>query len=77
MRSEFIKVFHVKHIKITNKGDKGKMKTFAIRGKAINLLVRAESKEEAAQIVHAPIVESWQHLTSVKFEHVAREEAAQ
>ena len=44
------------------------MKTFSIKGKAINLLVRAESKEEAAQIIHAPIVESWQHLTGVRFE---------
>lgn len=53
------------------------MKTFAIRGKAINLLIKAESKEEAAQIVHAPLLESWQHLTGVRFEHAAREGAAQ
>lgn len=53
------------------------MKTFEVKGKAINLLVRAESKEEAAQIIHAPIMESWQHLTGVRFEHAAREEAAQ
>lgn len=53
------------------------MKTFSIKGKAINLLVRAENKEEAAQIIHSPIVESWQHLTGVRFEHAARGEAAQ
>ena len=49
------------------------MKTFSIKGKAINLLVRAESKEEAAQIIHAPIVESWQHMAGVRFEHAAKE----
>ena len=49
------------------------MKTFSIKGKAINLLVRAESKEEAAQIIHAPIMESWQHLTGVRFERAAKE----
>ena len=53
------------------------MKTFAIKGKAINLFIKAESKEAAAQIVHAPIVESWQHLSGVRFEHAAREGAAQ
>lgn len=53
------------------------MGTFKLKGKAINLLVQAESKEAAAQIIHAPIVESWQHLTGVRFEHAAREGAAQ
>ena len=53
------------------------MKTFAIKGKAINLLVRAESKEEAAQIVRAPLGEIVAHLTGVRFEHAAREGAAQ
>lgn len=53
------------------------MKTFAIRGKAINLLIKAESKEAAAQIVRAPLGEIGQHLTGVWFEHAAREEAAQ
>ena len=49
------------------------MKTFAIKGKAINLFIKAENKEEAAQIIHAPIMESWQHLTGVWFEHAAKE----
>ena len=53
------------------------MKTFAIKGKAINLLIKAESKEEAAQIVHAPLGEIASHLRGVWFEHAAREEAAQ
>lgn len=70
-------MFHVKHIKIKNKGEQGKMKTFAIKGKAINMLIKAESKEAAAQIVHAPLGEIAGHLSGVWFEHAAREEAAQ
>ena len=53
------------------------MKTFAIRGKAINLLIKAENKEEAAQIVRAPLGEVAAHLSGVRFEHAARREAAQ
>lgn len=44
------------------------MKTFSIKGNAINLFIKAESKEEAAQIVRAPLCKIAQHLTGVWFE---------
>lgn len=53
------------------------MKTFAIHGNAINLIIKAESKEEAVRIFRAPLGEIAAHLTGVRFEHATREEAAQ
>lgn len=44
------------------------MKTFAIKGNAINLFIKAESKEAAAQIFRAPLGEIAKHLTGVWFE---------
>ena len=44
------------------------MKTFSIRGNAINLFIKAESKEAAAQIIRAPLGEITKHLTGVWFE---------
>lgn len=44
------------------------MKTFAIKGNAINLIIKAESMEAAARIVRAPIGEIAKHLTGVWFE---------
>lgn len=44
------------------------MKTFSIKGNAINLFIKAESREEAAQILRAPLVEVMKHLTGVWFE---------
>lgn len=45
------------------------MKTFSIKGKAINLFIKAENKEQAERIVFAPLKESAQYLTAVWFEH--------
>ena len=45
------------------------MQTFTIKGKAINLFIKAENKEEAKRIAFAPLKESAQHLTAVWFEH--------
>lgn len=44
------------------------MKTFAIKGNAINLFIKAESKEAAAHILRAPLREVMKHLTGVWFE---------
>ncbi len=44
------------------------MKTFAIKGNAINLFIKAESREAAVQIVRAPLGEIGKHLTGVWFE---------
>lgn len=45
------------------------MQTFTIKGKAINLFIKAENKEEAEKIVFAPLKESARHLAAVWFEH--------
>lgn len=44
------------------------MKTFTRKGNAINLFIKAESIEAAAQILRAPLGEVMQHLTGVWFE---------
>lgn len=44
------------------------MKTFSIRGNAINLFIKADTKEAAAQILRAPLGEITKHLTGVWFE---------
>ena len=44
------------------------MGTYAIKGNAINLFIKAESREAAAQIVRAPLGEIAKHLTGVWFE---------
>lgn len=44
------------------------MKTFSIKGNAINLFIKAESKEAASQIFRAPLGEIAKHLTGVWFE---------
>lgn len=44
------------------------MKTFAIKGNAINLFIKAGSREEATQIFRAPLGEIAKHLTGVWFE---------
>lgn len=44
------------------------MKTFSIRGNAINLFIKADTKEAAAQILRAPLGEIAKHLTGVWFE---------
>lgn len=45
------------------------MKIFSIRGKAVNLFIKAESREEAARILRAPLLEVTRHLSGVWFEH--------
>ena len=44
------------------------MRTFSIKGKAVNLFIKAESREEAARILRAPLLEVKKHLTGVWFE---------
>jgi len=58
-------MFHVKH---NEQRGARKMKTFAIKGNAINLFIKAESMEAAAQIIRAPLGEIAKHLTGVWFE---------
>lgn len=45
------------------------MQTFTIKGKAINLFIKAESREEAEKIVFAPLMETAKNLSAVWFEH--------
>lgn len=44
------------------------MGIYTIKGNAINLFIKAESKEAAAQIIRAPLGEIAKHLTGVWFE---------
>lgn len=44
------------------------MQTFTRKGNAINLFIKAESKEAAAQIIRAPLGEIAKQLTGVWFE---------
>ena len=44
------------------------MKTFTITGNAVNLFIKAESKEAAAHILRAPLGEVMKQLTGVWFE---------
>lgn len=53
------------------------MKTFSRKGKAVKIFITAESKEEAAQILHSPLGEIAGRLSGVWFERTARREAAQ
>lgn len=45
------------------------MQTFTIKGKAINLFIKAESKEAAEKIVFSPLTETVKQLSAVWFEH--------
>lgn len=44
------------------------MQTFTVEGKAINLFIKAESREAAEKIFSAPLTEVTKYLTSVWFE---------
>lgn len=44
------------------------MKTFEMQGNAVNLFVKAESKEAAEKIIFAPLTEVAKSLTGVWFE---------
>ena len=45
------------------------MKTFSIKGNAVNLFIKAESREAAEKILSAPLLEVAKDLTGVWFEH--------
>ena len=44
------------------------METFTVKGNAINLFIKAESREEAERIFSAPLVEVATLITGVWFE---------
>ena len=44
------------------------MQTFTIKGKAINLFIKAENREEAEKIVFSPLMETAGKLSAVWFE---------
>ena len=45
-----------------------RLQTFTVKGKAINLFIKAESREAAERIFAAPLVEVAKQISSVWFE---------